>query len=1373
MNLPNGVWDNGEGFREGASFDADYGGHLGYLSGNTTEYSPGVELADIFHVGQTLGGPVGWQPFAWTDKRTGAVYNLLRFQGYLRPHQLGPYPPPPAGVTTTIEDAAFELFIADGVLPNEAPRSLLVHVWATMPKLGPSEGGRFAYPGTLREGLVPSSGYPTLPSLGQPLPGGDPAIPGIVAQAGHGLMSGYIVTRIFQRPEVFAVQRARELRQVMLRMLAAPVGDSRHPPNWPVIPYDPQQPSDLPCAVMGGSFGGLTAQALCVRFPHEFHGGSISVFGLGPRRVLADQFHFEFVAQRHGLSNIGGAYNPEDTLEWGTAFRFMDQATGSKGWDYFNLSTPLRRKRGEFYSAFAMHWPDEDTICHGTDTLPLITGTRTYTDKLVIPGIPLFAFSTVDRRCHDYGFYTTAISGVANEFLHRSQMVDLVPHVVLAHGANPSPTVPPLLPDDGSEDSYAWALDRLWEAPPPPPPPPVPPGTLALDTSFGVGGRTAGAGLCLGNDESLRFFEVSVGGSMQRSIYCGSSDGVVTRFVLNPVTLALDVAAQSAPLAQGISALAVGEFDGGHGGPEVVVGSKQHLFVLDAATLLLVGNRKFALPYEFSRPRRMQIANVFDHFEYNGEEVVFTSLMGHLIVMSGDNFGTMTDLGEPGIQDFAVLSGLQYSWATTTSSVPIALSSHRGHLANVTLNPFSNPQARNPAPGELHAWTEGLEGVPSDIEVVTAPNGGGTLIACLSGAPLRIELFDAQTLQPASMAQHGVPPSLGWSSSPPGMTWSKAATDPLVLDMAPIHSGATLAGFVVLSSGNINWVPISGQPSGLIDPRGKTLDGIPQASRATGLLAADLRSRPGGNTFDEEIVLSTLGGHVTWFHLEDVLASGWGRYLSLPPPTPTPPPNSPLPYTNQTLAGQWGLTTHDFGAGTVLVGANQSGELYATDPVSGVGLFLDEIRNPDHEAATVPRQPGSVAAPIRDLRHVVSALSGSASPPDRLQIEPSSAPGSSLSWAITCPFDNLTDDALLPSWIRGSTTTSDTRKLRNALPVVLGFAAFLGAGDVVAFGSPVANATQQLHWWGGDGDSMTNKIQGLYSSATQILETWSTSKPVPASAIFPNFAPTVPQVSWFGRGSGDRKDLRNEVRAWGGINQLQSLRVIDDAPSGSGPRALIVAATPGGSVTLLRPGRFSGTEDHGVILWDSADALPAWDEGNGSPGLAVRRVPGSTTGEIDIFLGILTTHLDPAPWLASSGPGKLVGGIAWYRWTPDPVLSTAGTVVRRGLLSLDPSSSNAIGLRGGFGVCGLAIVDVLSGTGNPGEELLATTLDGDLFVFAIPSSGMLSASDIRHRTWVPGALGVSNSIVAFDSDGDARNELFIAGSLGIWRWREL
>ena len=161
--------------------------------------------------------------------------------------------------------------------------------------------------------------------------------------------------------------------------------------------------------------------------------------------------------------------------------------------------------------------------------------------------------------------------------------------------------------------------------------------------------------------------------------------------------------------------------------------------------------------------------------------------------------------------------------------------------------------------------------------------------------------------------------------------------------------------------------------------------------------------------------------------------------------------------------------------------------------------------------------------------------------------------------------------------------------------------------------------------------------------------------------------------------------------------------------------------------------------------------------------LALREVPG-TPGQVDIFAGVGITHLDPAPWRAGSGPGRLCGGIAWYRWTG------AAPLQRMGLLHLDPNSGNAIGERGGFGVCGLAIGDVLAT--EAGDELVATTLEGDLFVFRIPASGMLAPSDILFRSWVRGALGVNNAIAVLDAGGDARKERFIAGSRGIWKGRQ-
>lgn len=52
LNVPDGIWNHGEGFLAQSTSDADHGGHLGSVE-------PGVELADIFGVEQTIGGTPG------------------------------------------------------------------------------------------------------------------------------------------------------------------------------------------------------------------------------------------------------------------------------------------------------------------------------------------------------------------------------------------------------------------------------------------------------------------------------------------------------------------------------------------------------------------------------------------------------------------------------------------------------------------------------------------------------------------------------------------------------------------------------------------------------------------------------------------------------------------------------------------------------------------------------------------------------------------------------------------------------------------------------------------------------------------------------------------------------------------------------------------------------------------------------------------------------------------------------------------------------------------------------------------------------------------------------------------------------------------
>ena len=1380
MNVPDGEWNNGEAFRSNPLHpDADYGGHLGYADPTYTgqyEYKVGVTLDDVFHIDQSSGGTATWKQTTFLDPRRGISIALWTFVGYLRPAALGPYIGSTPG---TVKDAAFELFFPVN-LPNDQVPTLVLQAWATTGKPPLEQGGRSAYPGLQRaDGLV---GTPT-----QVLRHADPAIAGLAAAQNQLVITGYIVPRVFGRASVFELQRIRELRQVMRLMLAAPLTDPRHPPGLPVIPLTA---NDVPCMVSGGSFGGLTGQELCLRYPADFNGAAISVFGCGARRVLADQFNLDYFVTRGGFSVSGGAYGLEDTLEWATALRWMDQNPGQNGWDFFDASPLLRWRRGELYCPLVWRSPDEDTIGHGTDTLSLITGLNSYLPRFRTSGLAFLAFSAVDRRCHDDGWFTTAINGTPNAWHASDQAVELVAHAAAAKAAYPNPPSPLHVGDDGSEDAYAWVQDRVLPAA-------HNPGAndpLLLDPNFGnpsTPGRTHGAGLALGRDESLRFAVVPTnnGTASQPSVFCGGAEGVVSRYVLDPASQELVVVAQSEVLGLGAFALAVGELSDGHSGLEVVVGTKDHVFVLDAETLALLNHAPMPMGFEHVRPRRMQIADVFSGPDYPGNEIILTTLSGHLLVSAGDDaLSTMTDLGEPGIQDFAVLEGAATPSVHTTSNTPVILLSHRGHMIHVTLNKSPDPTARNPHPAEVQAWTPGEHGGPADLEIVAAPNGGAPVAVALYEHPgqnlagtvhyPQIRCFDAMTLQAASTVGAGLPDGLRW------IGLGTSGTDVTALDLAPVHtSGGALAGFVVLTGSRIAFVPANGsQPGGQL-PAGYKLDGFAPAANALAIVTADIATRAGGETYREEIILSTLAGQVVWIHLEDMLASANGEYLDFVGAAPNPaPPPAVTPHANRTLAGQWGLVAHDIGAGVKLFGASQCGRLFATDPLTGVGILQDVYREAGETLGFSQRKPTLVISPIRDLALLGSGVTQSSNPSE-VEVRTTTTPNSTLRWFRTQPWENLYNDVMNPFWVRGdisvqvSPTLTITLNRRPGLPVAHGLAALVGGGASYATGHPVAGATRQLHCWGGSVSSMSDLIQGVYANASQVVDNWASSNNVPAVRTFdPNQpwlipAPVPPQQSWRGRGSTDCKDLRNEVRAWSQSHQMQSLRVGTDAfadAPGGGP--VIVASTIGGSVVLMRGGSKAGLsdQDYGRILWDSADPAVPWDEGLFAMGLALRSVPGDPNGALDVFVGIGVTHLDPAAWQSNSGPGQLTGAIVWYRWVATS--PTQGTMTRIGLLPLVPNATNAIGARGGFGVCGLAVGDVLSN--SPGDELIATTMEGDLFVFAIPGAGMLGAQHLLYRTWVQGALGVSNAIVALDADNDSRNELYIAGSLGIWKWKQ-
>jgi hypothetical protein len=1331
FNRGDGVWNNGEGFRAQSTQDADYGGFLGYeATGGIPEI--GVEAADIHDAGPIYGGPIGWHSYTWTDPLTGQAYPVKRFVGYLRPGHLPPLQP-----GSPIEDAAFELFTTDFGVHLEPAKNRLAIVlggYATTGAPAIDSGGRFSYPGTRPDGLVPGIG-------GEPSRAGGPIF---VAKApsGYTLVGGYIVTRIFGRPEVFALQRTRELRKAVEIMLKLPTTDPRHPPGVRVL----GQGDSVCCVIAGGSFGSLTSQALITAWPAEFHGGFGNVFGSGPHRVFADQMHFAYVAQKPGFFPYGGAYLPSDTLEWATAFRYIDRSPGHHGWSYFDLSPLVRKRLGQFHRPIVLYEPDEDTIGHGTDFLPLITGQRAHVGVHQSATSPVFAYTSVDRRCHDAGFFTTPVQQIPNATSPIDAAMELLDLAWNSWTSNPNPPQPPALVNDGTEDAYSWVFDRVYA-----PPSTSPTDPLVLDSTFGSGGRVAGHGLMLGLGESLKVFPIAG----VPSIFVGSADGVVTRFVLDsdpqsPTFRELVAAAQSLPLSNGAFALAVGEFDEAHSGPEVAVGCRTRLFVLDAATLALVPGRVHDLDFEHTSPSAMQIGNVFDHVDYTGEEIAFLSLAGHLVVMSGDNFGTMTDLGEPGLTDFLIHSSGSYSaFAETISPVPLTLFSTRGHLANVTLNNVVSPTSTNPPPAKLHCWTEGQEGLASDLEYVTSPTGMPVVVAAFATegryghATLpnitSVRAFDAFTLMPVQQGTHGMPAELGRSQ------FTTRVVDITVLDIAPVHfsnSGA-LAGFVVLTGSKIAWFPISGANAGL--PQGYILDGFPPAARSLAVTTADLIPYGSGEQFRDEIVLSTQSGHVVWFHLEDMIA-GNDEYLSLPNTNRTQPPTTNnLRNTNRTMAGTWGMVVHDEGSGTKLFLAEQAGGLWEMDMISGAVNWRGDFRDALDDNGQI--KPQRIASPVRDL-----VVFGSLGADVTSQVVRVQGALPQTFWLETTPWQDAFSNVLNPFWWRVGPNGDTNKRIQPWLPAIDGFAPLMFAGDKIAVGSGAQGTTQQWHWWGGDIDTAPNLVQGMYADASTVRQSWYSTKNFTVNNSAPN-----PTPAWYGRAASDCKDLRNSTPGSlsPATHHQQSLRLAQD-----GHGVILVLSTPGGRVTVLEGGDVAAG-DHGKILWDHTDGAP--DDGNGAMALAVRSLPG---GVVDIFVGIVCTHLDPAPFLAGTGPGKITGGVRWLRWTRQS--GGSGLLVPMGSLRhLDPTAGDP---RGGFGVCGLAVGDLL--TTNAGDELVVTTLEGDLFVFAAPAAGGdLSTASPLFRTWVPGALGVCNSILLQDDGSGGAKELFCGGSLGVWKWK--
>jgi hypothetical protein len=213
-------------------------------------------------------------------------------------------------------------------------------------------------------------------------------------------------------------------------------------------------------------------------------------------------------------------------------------------------------------------------------------------------------------------------------------------------------------------------------------------------------------------------------------------------------------------------------------------------------------------------------------------------------------------------------------------------------------------------------------------------------------------------------------------------------------------------------------------------------------------------------------------------------------------------------------------------------------------------------------------------------------------------------------------------------------------------------------------------------------------------------------------------------------------------------------------PTG-GPRSVVALGCPGGRVRVIRPGgwRTDVSNLHQLGIFNAGDSTG--DLGSGGCALAIR--PEGTGGGqfLRIWFGTLQ-HPDLRPQNYTSDAGTLAdpevsaGAVHVMTWAPGTGFSTAGTPAPT---LMHPTASEP---RGASGVVGMLLADLLAA--SPGDELIVGTLSGEVIVYTANTMAEL------WRDRVPGAAGCYNSILAEDLDGDGLKELYVAGSLGLWRF---
>jgi hypothetical protein len=389
-----------------------------------------------------------------------------------------------------------------------------------------------------------------------------------------------------------------------------------------------------------------------------------------------------------------------------------------------DMSVPAQGYLGYVNRPVCMYVGDEDLTSTGTDWIRRMSPSDTFSSggRTTMSN---FAWMSGDKRGHESGFvpkpYSNPMMPGTETYHEYDVALDLMREVAAALPSSSSP-VPQradsisqtFSSDRDSEDASEWVRARRYVPPPTG-------GALVEDTAFFDATQPGWAGTGLGKFEAILIDNGKV--------IVGSAEGIVSAFVVavpGDSLVCVDRARPRDPNSPtsylpegtplGHNAFGLAKLADGY-----VVGTRRHLVKLNN-DLDEVG--RINLSWQRARPNRIRIADVVADPGFPGPDIVLTSGHGPLLVYSSSNFNANAqpfEYKEPGVVDL-VVPAISYN-ASTASHTPVSLFSHRGLIANITLDPGFGATHH----AELQAASDRIDGDPRDLERLDV--GGEGLVA--------------------------------------------------------------------------------------------------------------------------------------------------------------------------------------------------------------------------------------------------------------------------------------------------------------------------------------------------------------------------------------------------------------------------------------------------------------------------------------------------------------------------------------------------------------------------------------------------------------------------------------------------------------------